>query len=250
MLSVLIYEPDERRRDAVCQTLTQLPGAGAALKINLSTGSASSFSRMVEETGGAMLVVLGLSLRPSDNRRRCLELGNALTRQNRDCYAVYDIYDLEDLPALLPRCARPAGILLGEYNPAQAAACFGRIVEEYIALTSQDASEDAILVESGSATYRLPYSQILYIEALNKKLNICTLRQSVSVRRSMGSISESLPEGFLRCHRSYIVNLRHVDSTDYREMLVTLTDGSRLPIARSMKDAFQEEFSRWMGGNS
>ena len=250
MLSVLIYEPDERRRDAICQTLTRLPCAASALKITFSTGSASGFARMLAEACGATLAILGLALRPSNNRGQCLEIGSTLAKQNRDCYTVYDIYDLDDLPALLPRCARPAGILLGEYAESQAVACFQRIIEDYLSLTGGNADDSVMMLEAGTTTYRLPYDQILYIEALNKKLNICTVRQSISVRRSISGLAETLPEGFIRCHRSYIVNLKHVDSTDYKAMLLTMTDGSQLPIARSMRESFHEQFTRKRGENA
>lgn len=247
----MIYEPDDARRDALYRLLTRLPGAASLLKIELVTGSASGFSRMLAELSGAALIVLGMSLRPADNRERCLEFGSALAREHRDCYTVYDIYDLDDLTALLPRCSRPAGILLGNFAQEQAIVCFERILGDYSASVSDSASAEVLLVESGSTTYRLPYDQILYIEALNKKLNICTLRQSISIRASMNSIEDTLPKDlFLRCHRSYIVNLRHVDMTDYRDMLVTMTDGTRLPIARSMKDALQSQFAAKKGDSA
>ena len=243
MLSVLIYEPDDARRNAICQTLMRVPQAKSTLKIAFSTGSSVTFARMLDDAIGATLVILGLSLRPANNRGRCLEFGSTLARNNRDCYTVYDIYDLDDLSALLPQCARPAGILLGEYDDSRAVTCFERIIDDYISLTSDKPDDDAIQVESGTATYRLPYDQILYIEALNKKLTICTVRQSISVRQSMNSLADALPQYFLRCHRSYIVNMKYVVSTDYREMLLTLSDGSRLPIARSMKNAFHDQFT-------
>ena len=249
MLSVLIYEPDDARRDAMYQTLAHVPGA-AMLKIILNTGSAASFARMLTEIRGAALVILGLALHPTDNRKRCLEFGSTLARQNRDCYTVYSIHELDDLPSLLPQCARPAGILLGDFTQSQASACFERILEDYAAISNEGSNADSMLVESGAATYRLPYSQILYIEALNKKLNICTMRQSISVRRSLNSVADGLPDCFLRSHRSYVVNMEHVVSTDYKEMLLTMSDGSQLPIARSMKDALHEHFTQPKGGGA
>lgn len=246
MLSVLIYEPDDAQRDAMCQALIQVPGS-AVLKIILNTGSAASFARMLTELSGAALVILGLALYPADNRKRCLEFGSTLARQNRDCYTVYNIHDLDDLPSLLPQCARPAGILLGNYTQGQASACFKRIIDDYNAIANEGADTEMMLLESGTTTYRVPYDQILYIEALNKKLNICTARQNISVRRSLNSIADALPDYFLRSHRSYVVNMNHVDSIDYKTMLLTMTDGSCLPIARSMKDTFQAYITQTKG---
>lgn len=248
MLSVLIYEPDDTLREQMCQTLTQLPGA-TALRIVLNTASASSFARVLTELSGAALVILGLALHPSDNRRHCLELGSNLARQNRDCYTVYHIHELDDLPTLLPQCARPAGILLGSYTQDQASTCFQRIIDDYSSIANEGSNSDVMLLESGTTTYRLPYSQILYIEALNKKLNVCTARQTISVRRSLNSIADALPDYFLRSHRSCVVNMQHVTSTDYKDMLLTMSDGSRLPIARSMKESLQEYLTKNEGRN-
>ena len=249
MLPVLIYEPDEPRREALAQTLMQTPGASGLLKIIVSTGSAGILSRTLEEVSGVSLLILGLALRPVNNRDRCIEFGGALAQRSRDSYTVYSIHELDDLPALLPRCARPAGILLGDYTQRQATTCFERIISDYASIAQQGSNPEALLIESGTSTYRLPYDHILYIEALNKKLNICTVRQSISVRRSLNSVTDTLPDFFLRCHRSYIVNLNHVDVTDYKLMSLTMSDGSVLPIARSMKDVFQEQFTSKRGAN-
>ena len=242
MLPVLIYEPDELRREALSDAVMHVPGADSLVKVTLSTGSAKLLAHSLAEIDGVALVILGLALHPVDNRRQCIAFGKALAEKSRDSYTVYSIHEFDDLPSLLPQCARPSGILLGDFTQRQAAACFERIVGDYASIVNQGTNADALLVESGTTTYRLPIDQILYIEALNKKLNICTVRQNITVRKSLNSLFDTLPDCFERCHRSYIVNLNHVDVTDFKMMTLTLTDGSILPIARSMKESFYEDF--------
>ncbi|MBW7869312.1 MAG: response regulator transcription factor [Brumimicrobium sp.] len=46
---------------------------------------------------------------------------------------------------------------------------------------------------------------------------------------------------FIRCHRSYIINLNHLDRYDRRDGgIVVMKDGSEIPISRSIKDKFIE----------
>ena len=45
---------------------------------------------------------------------------------------------------------------------------------------------------------------------------------------------------FIKCHRSYLVNFRHVDSINAKE--IKLHSGSVVPISRNHAKEFQETF--------
>lgn len=53
--------------------------------------------------------------------------------------------------------------------------------------------------------------EILYIEAQRKETHIVTARTTVISRKSLDQWESQLkPQGFFRCHRSFIVNLKHI----------------------------------------
>lgn len=71
---------------------------------------------------------------------------------------------------------------------------------------------------------------ITYIEIREHTALIHLNGQTISPRRSMESLEEELiGTSFFRCHRSYLVNLQHVDSLQKRDFC--MDDGSLVPIS-------------------
>lgn len=239
MLSVMIYEPIAEMRAQLLDILQQSSVSAQLLKISASTGSAEDLARYLRSESGIMLVVLGLCSAPIDNLETCFELGRRVMQQNRDNYTLFCVHNPADLGALIQNCMRPAGILLDPITPEQLSGCLKRIIDDYAALNVDAQDQGFLLLETGASSYRIPYGQILYLEALDKKLNVCTERQAITVRKSLGSLMETLPDQFIRCHRSYVVNSAHIDQVNFAEMTLTLTNGDLLPIARSCKDTLK-----------
>lgn len=64
------------------------------------------------------------------------------------------------------------------------------------------------------------------------------------VTKTLLDLEDLLQEkGFFRCHKSFIVNAAHIQSTPTRTSLL-LSDGTSVPIARRKK----EEFTKWWAG--
>ncbi len=70
-----------------------------------------------------------------------------------------------------------------------------------------------ILVKSENKHYNLPVDEILYIESLDNYIKIHTDSGMLISYQSLTSIENELgPSGFLRIHRSYVVNLHRITS--------------------------------------
>ena len=238
MLPVLIYETDPSMRTMLLDILKALPGS-SALKIISASASADDTERYAASLEGITLAIIGLTLQP-DNRKRGLRLGRAIMQRNRDNYTVYCIHDLTGLEAVLAGCDRPAGILLAPFARERITSCLRRIVDEYISLNAENAEASCLILNAGTSTYRIPFDQITYIEALDKKLTIYMHRQTITVRGALTSLIDQLPGQFVRCHRSYVVNLHSIRQSDFSEMTLTLFDGDTLPIARSCRNELRQ----------
>ena len=96
---------------------------------------------------------------------------------------------------------------------------------------------------SGSQQIVLKSEEIVYAEALRKKQLLHTLRGEYDLSDSFESVVAQLDGlGFIRIHRSYVVNHRFIYSLNRTE--VELDDGTLLPIGRSKHAAVQQEFHR------
>ena len=53
-------------------------------------------------------------------------------------------------------------------------------------------------------------------------------------------MEKKLPENFLRCHRSYIVNMSKVTAVKVSQSLIEVQDNLQVPLSRSYKRAVKE----------
>lgn len=241
MLPVLIYEQNEELRARLLDAFDALPNGPSNVKISISTGSQNSMRRALEAEQGICLVILGIGPASAD---ACVQLGSIAMQRNRDNYTLYLVHDPDDLDLLLMSCMRPAGILIQPFKDQKITNSLQRIITDYAALSGNDAPEDFLVLEVEGSTYRIPYGQILYLEALDKKINIYTSRQCITVRKSLSSLVDGLPDQFVRCHRAYVVNSDFVNQVNYTDMILQLQNNDVLPIARSQRTAIKQMFDR------
>lgn len=78
----------------------------------------------------------------------------------------------------------------------------------------------------------VPKAEILYFESRKRVIFLHTARKEYQFYQKMDVLEEQLgKEGFLRCHRSFLVQERYVRS--WQDQSLWLEDGTRLPVSRS-----------------
>ncbi len=237
MLPVVICEQNADLRNKWLGLLTDvLRSEYPALRIESMLGAEKELLRMVEFEAGIMLVVLAADARVDT----VCELYASVMARNRDNYVLLCVHDVTGLNAVLSRCLRPAGILVDPFHDEQMRQSMQRIIADYVSQYAPQESETAITVLSGKTMHRIRCRDITYLEARDKLVNICTNRRIVVVRGSLATLESGLGEGFVRCHRAFIVNRECIDSLDCKEMLLTLKDGERLPVSRSCRDSLKK----------
>lgn len=86
---------------------------------------------------------------------------------------------------------------------------------------------------------RVLIKEILYLEAQNQNILICTAKKVYTVRYNLGDYEKELQQdGFFRIHRGYLVSLRHIKSLGKHE--VTLSENTLLPVSRTKEKSLKE----------
>jgi DNA-binding LytR/AlgR family response regulator len=86
---------------------------------------------------------------------------------------------------------------------------------------------------------------ILYVEAQRKTCVFMTKQGEVRSSMVFDTLLDTLSElPFLRCHRSYIVNLAHV--RDMQEMDFIVGDAYKVPISRGFLPEVQRQFQQYL----
>ena len=86
--------------------------------------------------------------------------------------------------------------------------------------------------KKGNRHYQIPARDILYFEALNRKIKIVSLDQTEICYGKIHTLTGQLnPDYFLRVHNSFIINMDHITSFSEKEVLL----GNKYSIPVSLK---------------
>lgn len=106
--------------------------------------------------------------------------------------------------------------------------------------------KDTLIVSNDSGRFKLLFGNILYIKIVDHTAEIHTEDAVYEMRKTAAELETLLPPHFVRCHRSYIVNLLRTDCV-YKDSL-RLSNGNVLPISRNNTKKTNDAFLRlYMG---
>ena len=81
---------------------------------------------------------------------------------------------------------------------------------------------------------RIAVHDIWYLEAVGHQCMINTKKNVFEVKESLGEMETNREFGedlFTKCHRSYLINLKHVSKIEKES--VVMDDGRKIPISRN-----------------
>lgn len=85
-------------------------------------------------------------------------------------------------------------------------------------------------------------SDIMYVESLQNYVCIHTSKQQIITHSSLKNVIESLPStDFIQIHKSYVISLKHIESTDNFSVFV---NAKELPIGATFKEAFFDKIEK------
>ncbi len=136
---------------------------------------------------------------------------------------------------LKPKIA-PKALLLKPVNEHTVKSVVQDIFEVFLShIDSEESSEEEFLIETRQEKQFIPIKQIDYFEAKEKKVFVRTKSNEYSFYDTLGTLQERLPSYFVRCHRSYIVNMKRVKKLLFSENRIELIDDVIVPFSRSYK---------------
>ncbi|PZX55606.1 LytR/AlgR family response regulator transcription factor [Algoriphagus chordae] len=100
---------------------------------------------------------------------------------------------------------------------------------------------DYFFIKTDTRIVKFLFSEIQAIEAQREYVKFITPNRKVMSLVSLTGIANALPGEFVRIHRSFIINMRHIDEVQANEVLI----GKELyPISRN----YREDFFRKLDG--
>ncbi|MGD1947002.1 MAG: LytR/AlgR family response regulator transcription factor [Croceivirga sp.] len=100
--------------------------------------------------------------------------------------------------------------------------------------TSNSVLKDSIFVKKQHLYYRIQFGDIQFIKADNVYLEVNTIDKKFLVRSPLKDYLEKLPKNkFYRAHKSYIVNVDHIDAINSKDIMINNT---LIPISKDFKE--------------
>ena len=105
--------------------------------------------------------------------------------------------------------------------------------------------EDMLTLSNRGKPVTIPCRDIFYIESMGHTVQIHTATDTIAAYERLDAVTKRLPVGFIRCHKSFVVNMwqiRRFLPTD-----VLLKNEVLVPVSRKRYTETKETYFRFMG---
>ncbi|WP_019242952.1 MULTISPECIES: LytTR family DNA-binding domain-containing protein [Bacillus] len=104
-----------------------------------------------------------------------------------------------------------------------------------------------VTVKSNDGWVPIPFHQVIYLEAKERKTFVISEQHTGTHKYTLQEFEFILPkESFIRCHRSYIVNVNQIKEIypdTHSTFVLSMTDGTRIPVSQSYSSYFRKLLS-------
>ena len=107
--------------------------------------------------------------------------------------------------------------------------------------------EEVFVIADRDGKIRISFGSILYFEARAKKIYASLEKEEYGFYESMEHLLDRLPPYFVRCHRSYVVNLKRLKRYQATAGICVLGADVEIPVSRSYRQNMKERFLAWKG---
>lgn len=107
----------------------------------------------------------------------------------------------------------------------------------------QHSGESSFFFKGQDGRTVIDYSSISYFESREKRIVLCTDSKEYYFYETIDNLAQILPQMFVRCHRSFIVNINKVRNVRLSDNCIFLDNGFIVPVSRSYKSELKERIA-------
>lgn len=198
-----------------------------------------SAERLLAEQGTPDILFLDIKMAGMSG----MELAERLRRRDRDVTIVF-------LTALEEYVYRAFDVGAFHYllKPVDTVKFYG-VLEKAVAerqriresaLMREEHAEASLTIKNKARTEKVYLSEIVYLEVFNRKVTLHKMQGEIEFYGRLKELEQRLSAEFVRCHRSYVVNLRYVRR--YNGAEITLENGESVLMAKTKYAEFVRRY--------
>jgi DNA-binding LytR/AlgR family response regulator len=116
------------------------------------------------------------------------------------------------------------------------------LADETNKATYKGSTEDFLFIQSDRRTYKVNFTEILYIEALKDYVVIYTKAKKLITAMNLKTIHQKLPaRKFIRVSKSFVVNINQIDSFDNHAVYI---HDLEIPLGEIYKNDFVKRYTQ------
>ncbi len=100
--------------------------------------------------------------------------------------------------------------------------------------------EEAFVIENRDGRQVIPYGEIVYFEACDRRIWVHTQKKETSFYGTIERLERELPDRFVRCHRGFLIDRFRIRNVLLSQNTVILDGGYQIPLSRSYKASIKE----------
>lgn len=196
--------------------------------------SSSSSKELIEYVNSNVLDVLILDI---DFKSECsgLELAKNIRKKNKNMYLIFSTGHLEY--ALIAYKLKTSDYLPKPVTPERLEDTINRIFADI----SMDS--DTNFINIGNSKVLINENEIDYIKKDGMKVIYHTPYKEYEAYSSFSKIEKNLPENFVRCHKSYIVNTKKIINIESSNNTIQFDSNNSCYIGPKYKNNLMEVFT-------
>lgn len=110
----------------------------------------------------------------------------------------------------------------------------------------QEAEKKRLLVKYKGAMLSLSFNDIVYLESAGHMITIHTREGKQNCYDRLEKLFERLPEYFIQCHKSYVVNMKEIQRIEKGKVL--MSDYTEIPISKARYANTKSRYFHYMEG--
>lgn len=122
--------------------------------------------------------------------------------------------------------------------------CFLNMMQRLLSVI-ETGIHSRLFVQKGNECMIIPFDDIVCCEIINRKIYLRLVQQkAIDYYDKIENLEQKLDSRFFRCHRSYLINLRHLKS--YNKGIAYLSNGEKIPVSRLRSEEFAHAILEYM----
>lgn len=130
------------------------------------------------------------------------------------------------------------GMAVPYYENDEIAGC---VMAIYPAFTD---GKSVVTIRTEDGWKPIPFHDVKYLEARDRKTHVISDKYVGTHKNTLQEFEYILPrELFVRCHRSFIVNVHHIDEIfpdTHSTLVLSMTGGEKIPVSQSYSSYFRK----------